>query len=259
VPPLITVAGKSKFERCAFKVALPNQPKGCCALYSNVSGIEVDRCWFEGFDQAIELEAGYGTDVRISQTMIVPASGRGLGETQSGELYGWGVKCNFKADLRAPTNGTRSKPNLVLDHCTVEGAGLFDLTRSPGPAPIQLQVNQCAFHAHTLLAFNPNRPQEQQQVHWEGTANQYNILGRVWIVHSRAGSPAFSTDVIDLDSWLHITPDERNTVRRKFKYQVDPDKRPALLRPHDFAIDAEGPLQSRPGANPALVGPWSNP
>ena len=35
--------------------------------------LEVDRCWFEGFDKAIEVAAGFTTDMRISQTMIVPA------------------------------------------------------------------------------------------------------------------------------------------------------------------------------------------
>jgi eukaryotic-like serine/threonine-protein kinase len=258
-PPLISVAGKSKLERCAFKVELPNRPKGCCALFSSLGPVEVERSWFEGFDEAIELQAGYESELRISQTMIVPGSGGGPIQAQPSESYGWGVKCTFKADLRSPAKGTRSKPNFILDHCTVEGAGLFDLTSSPGPAPIQLAVNQCAFRANTLLAFNPKRPEEQQQIYWEGTANQYDILGRTWIVHSTEGSPAFSTGVTDLGSWLHITPGEKNTILSKLKYQVDPTKRPAPLRPRDFAIEAQAPPQSRPGANPALVGPWSNP
>jgi hypothetical protein len=217
----------------------------------------VERCWFEGFDEAIEVAAGYTTEMRISQTIIVPTQGHGPIQDQPGEWYGWGVKVNFNADIRPPA--AQAKPNLTLDHCTVEGAGLLDLTGSPGPAPIRLQVNQCVFRANTLLAFNPMRPKQQQQVHWEGAANQYDIVGPAWIVHSTAGSPAFSTDIIDLDSWLRITPGEKKTIRSKLKYQTDPAKRPASLRPHDFAIEAPAPSQSRPGADPVLVGPWSNP
>ena len=131
---LILVAGKSKIDRCAFKVALPNQPRGCrAAPLSSLGPVEVDRCWFEGFDEAIELAAGYETKVRISQTMIVPAAGRDPFQAQPGEGYGWGVKSDFKADLRSSTKANRSKPNLILDHCTIEGAGLFDLTGSFGP------------------------------------------------------------------------------------------------------------------------------
>ena len=74
-----------------------------------------------------------------------------------------------------------------------------------------------------------------------------------------AGSPAFSTDITDLNSWLQITSGEKKTIRSKLKYQIDPAKRQAAQRPLDFAIEAPAPPQSRPGADPALVGPWSNP
>jgi eukaryotic-like serine/threonine-protein kinase len=256
-PALISVAGKSKLERCAFRVASPSPPKGCCALFSSMGPVDVDRCWFEGFDEAVELTAGYTTEMRMSQTMVVPAPEHGPIQEQPGEWYGWGVKLNFKADERPKV--VQPKPNLTLNYCTVEGAGLFDLTGSQGPAPIGLEVNECVFRANTLLAFNSKRPTQQQQIHWEGAANQYDIVGRIWIVHSTAGSPAFSTEITDLESWLRITPGEKNTIRSKLKYQIDPARRPASLRPHDFTIVAPAPPQTRPGANPLLVGPWSNP
>ena len=256
-PALITLAGKSKLDRCAFKVASPSQPKSR-AVFSSMGALEVERCWFEGFDEAIEVEAGYKTEMRMSQTMIVPAPGHGLIPPQPGEWYGWGVKFTFNADIRTPTNGVQSKPNLTLEHCTVEGAGLFDLTTSPGPAPIQLVVNHCAFRANTLLALNSNRS-GQHQFNWVGAGNQYDILGRSWIVHSTQGSPALSTDVTDLDSWLKFTDIEKEPIRSKLKYQIDPARRPASLRPHEFTIEAPAPPLSRPGADPVLVGPWSNP
>jgi eukaryotic-like serine/threonine-protein kinase len=256
-PALLTVAGKSKLERCAFKVASPSLPKGCRALFSSLGPVDVERCWFEGFDEAIEVAAGYTTEMRIRQTMIVPAPGHGPIQDQPGDWYGWGVKFVFNADVRSQAD--QPKPNLILDHCTVEGAGLLDLTGSQGPAPIRLEVNQCVFRANTLLAFNPQRPRQQQQIHWEGAGNQYDIVGHAWIVHSTAGSPAFSMEITDLESWLHITPGENKTIRSKLKYQIDPARRPASLQPHDFTIEAPAPPQSRPGADPAQVGPWSSP
>jgi hypothetical protein len=218
--------------------------------------VDIERCWFEGFDEAIEVAAGYTTEMRISQTMIVPAPGHDPIQAQTSEWYGWGVKFIFNADVRSKV--AQPKWNLILDHCTFEGAGLLDLTGSPGPAPIRLEANQCVFHANTLLAFNPKRPKQQQQVHWQGTLNQYDILGRIWIVHSTAGSPAFSTDITDLDSWLQFNPGEKSPIRSKLKYQIDPTRRSASLRPHDFAIEAPAAPQPRPGADPAMVGPWGN-
>jgi hypothetical protein len=256
---LISLAGKSKIERCAFKLEAPSQPKGCCALLSNMGPLEVDRCWFEGFDKAIEVAAGFMTEIRVSQTMIVPAIRRAPLQAQPDDWYGWGVKFDFSADIRPPTSGVQPKPNLILNHCTVEGAGFLDLTSSRGPAPIQLAINQCAFRTNALLAFNSDRPQEQQQIQWVGAANQYDILGRSWIVHSTEGSPAFSTDVTDLESWLRFAPAEKKTIRSKLKYQIDPSARSLPPGPRDFAVEAISPSEPCPGADPRLVGPWSKP
>jgi serine/threonine-protein kinase len=257
-PALISVAGKSKFERCAFKVASTFQPK-CRALFASMGALEVARCWFEGFDEAIDVDAGYSTQVRISQTMIVPTPSRFLMPPQLGEWYGWGVKLMFKADERPPAKANQPKPNLIFEHCTFEGAGLLDLAGSPGPAPIQLAVSACAFRANTLLALNSQRPKQNPQFQWVGTGNQYDILGPIWIVHSTQGTPAFSTDVIDLDSWLRFTPGEKQPIRNRLNYEIDSAKRSVPARPREFAIQAPAAPQPRPGADPALVGPWSSP
>ena len=185
------------------KLPLDPIPRGP-APYSQVCGaLEIERCWFEGFDDAVEVEANNATQMRISQTMIVPDFHRRLLESQPGQWYGWGVKIKFSADNLPPSKGAVRKPNLILDHCTMEGAGLFDLTLSRGPAPISVAVKECAFRLNALLAFNRKRPKTELQIRWEGEANQYEILGRSWIVDSASeGGPAFSKDIDDLDSWL---------------------------------------------------------
>ena len=59
------------------------------------------------------------------------------------------------------------KPNFLLDHCTFEGAGLFDLTNSPGPSRRKVEVRQCVLRANTLLAVNPKRaPPKPDRLAW---------------------------------------------------------------------------------------------
>ena len=60
-PPVIKAAGVAKIDRCAFKVAATSHIKGSVALFSDGGALEVDRCWFEGFDKAIELSASNKT------------------------------------------------------------------------------------------------------------------------------------------------------------------------------------------------------
>src|ERR1017187_8761242 len=217
-PALINAAGVSKIERCAFKVASGPHPKGSRAFSSNMGMLDVDRCWFEGFDQAIEVAADNRTQIRISQTMILPSPEPGPGQEQAGEGYGWGVKFLFAGAIVPHTK--TSKPNLILDHCTVEGVGLIDMGSSLGPGPVLVEVKQCVLRGDSLLAFNPKRNTTEKQIHWRGEANQYDIHGHSWIVHSAsAGSPALAgVDITDLESWLQNTPEEINPLRTKLKY-----------------------------------------
>ena len=254
VPPaVITAASASTFEHCAFKVAAGPKPKGCRALFSDMGALEVDCCWFEGFDQAIDVTASYMTHMRISQTMIVPASGRDLAHAQVGEWYGWGVKIKFAGALRPQS----AQPNILLDHCTVEGAGLFDLAASEGPARLQVEMKKSVLRGNALLALNRNRP-PGEQIYWQGEANQFDIQGPTWIVNSASeGSPMFSASVTDLGGWLVFAPAEKTPIRTKVKYQIDPSARSEPLQPRDFAIEPGAQPQSHPGADAELVGPRS--
>jgi serine/threonine-protein kinase len=256
-PAVITTAGSSKIERCAFKVASGSRSRGCRAIYSNLGALEIERSWFEGFDKAIDVAATAATHVRISQTMIVPGPVQNASQDQAGEEYGWGVRIVFAGSARPETQ--TSPANVLLTHCTVDGAGLFDLTDSRGPGRVWVDVRQCAVRANTLLALRQDPPLKDQ-IHWQGEANQYDILGRSWVVHSASqGTPAFTEAATDLESWLHTASDEKHPVRSKLKYQIDPSARSESLQPRDFAIEPQTQPQSHPGADPELVGPWSRP
>jgi len=250
-PAVITAAGKAKIDRCAFKVVGSPHLKDSRAIVSNGGALEVDRCWFQGFDKAIELSAVDRMATRVQQTIIVLAPGPAQGQPR--ELYGWGVK------VQSVGSGS-PQSHLILEHCTVEGAGLLDLTSSRVLAPLQVEVNHCAVRAEALLACRLSKPGEPltAQFDWRGQGNQYDILGRFWMVLSASqGTP--ETAVTDLDSWLRVAAKDSEPIRDKLKYQTDPAARSAALRPRDFTIEASGPPQTKPGADPGKVGPWSSP
>jgi eukaryotic-like serine/threonine-protein kinase len=247
-PPLIAAAGKTKIDHCAFRVVGNPRLKDSCAIVSDGGSLEVERCWFQGFDLAFKIDAIDRIPARIQQTMIVPAPESAPARLQSAELHGWGVK------FQASTGG-----HLILDHCTFEGAGLLDLTGRPLPTPLQIEVNHCAVRADALLAWKPNQPGDSLagQVHWQGEGNQYDILGKSWIVLSASqGTPAFSLNITDLESWLHVATKDHDAIRTKLEFLTDPSARLGSFQPRDFAIKEPAALRAKPGADPELVGPW---
>ena len=254
---VITAAGTAKIERCSFKVVGISSRKGSRAIFSNGGKLNLNRCWFEGFDAAIDIAAMINAPAHIEQTMIVPAFD--LAETQGQPLegYGWGVK--LQIDAGGVAQAKNPQPHLIMEHCTFEGAGLIDVTKSPASSPLQVKVNHCAVEAKAILACRPvSSP--SSQVRWQGEGNQYNILGRSWIVLSASeGTPAFSIAVSDLNSWLLFAPADANSIPDKLKFVIDPKVRAKSLQPRDFAIQAPDAPRVMPGANPQQVGPWSSP
>jgi hypothetical protein len=255
--PLISAAGKTtKIEHCAFKLIGNPGPKDSCAIFSNGGALEVDRCWFEGFDRAIEINAVDRIPARIQQTMIVPAPD----QSQSAEPRGWGVK--FLTTSSAASRTELPQGRLILDHCTFEGAGLLDLTGSTIKSPLPIEVNHCAVRAEALLACKPNQPVNSlaNLVLWLGSGNQYDIRGQSWIVLSANSerTPGLSFDIIDLDSWLRVATKDQNVIRTKLEFVSDSAPRSDSFPSRDFAIKASGtlPTQGKAGADPELVGPW---
>ena len=89
-PAVIVAAGSAKIDRCAFQVTGDSSVKGSRALVSDGGVLEVNRTWFQGFDETINIIAMTNTSARIRQTMIVPTFG--LAQVRPPEWYGWGVK-----------------------------------------------------------------------------------------------------------------------------------------------------------------------
>jgi serine/threonine-protein kinase len=255
-PPIIMAGRNAKLDRCAFKVASGLRRRDSRAIVSEGDVLEVNCCWFEGFDQAIDVSfLNVHSSARIQQTMIVPAPLPTASGAQSSEWHGWGLK------VRKSSQTKTARPQLIIERCTVEGAGLLDLAGSSPETSLQVEVKHCAIKAEALLACMPGKAGElvKSCVRWSGTGNLFDISGRDWIVLSaHEGTPASSIAINDIDSWSKVA-EERDPIRAKLTYQVDPAARSNPLTPRDFAIKLSGTSHAQPGANPDLVGPSSNP
>ena len=226
---------------------------GCLALAVNGFTLKVDRCWFEGFDTAINILSFEGTVARIRQTMIVPRVMAAGPAAPVADRRGWGVGLHLAAGGGVP----RVSRRLVLDHCTFEGAGFLELVPEGLHSSLEVEVKQCAVQAEELLAWNPSKPDDRfpNQFHWQGEGNRFEILGRFWIVHSsRVPTPVTSADVTDLESWSKFAVREREPIRSVLRYRTDQAARADPLKPQDFALDSPNP----PGADPEQVGPWGH-
>ena len=254
---VIVAAGSAKIDRCAFKITDGSHPKGSRAIVSDGGVLNVTRCWFQGFDETIDITVMNRTPARIRQTMIVPAFGPSHAQSHTPDWYGWGVKLQLGAGGGAKL--TIPSSHLILEHSTIEAAGLIDVTNSSAPAPLEVDVNHCAVKAEALLACKRDID-PTSQIRWRGVGNQYDMLGRVWIVLSASeGTPAFSNAATDLQSWSLFAPGDSKPTQEKLEFLTDPMARMSLAQPRDFRIQAPVASQIRPGADPELVGPWSNP
>jgi hypothetical protein len=254
LPPVLKLAGPAQIERCAFRVSGGPRLVNSCALAVDGSDLVVNRCWFQGCNKAVTILAYNRTVASIRQTMIVPDSNASASQSPAPDLLGWGV------EVRLTPGGTASQRRLILDHCTVEGAGLLDLPDGSVQSPIHMEVTHCAVRADALLAWNPAHPQDRlaTKVKWQGQSNLFEILGPAWIVRSsNAAALTPSNAVTDLASWSQAVGPENEPIRTKLRYRTDPAERSGPLKPEDFAIDASDAVSATVGADPGQVGPWS--
>ncbi len=237
-PAVITAAGSVKIERCAFKVAGISGLKGSRAIFSNGAKLNVNRCWFEGFDEAFDITAMINAPARIQQTMIVSPANLTQTEGQPLEGYGWGVKLQISAGGVAKAKN--AEPHLTLEYCTFAGTGLIDATKSQGSFQLEIKVNHCAVEAKAVLACKPALS-PSSQVHWLGEGNQYDIHGRFWIVLSASEvTPAFSSSVTDLNSWVLFAPGDNKPIPNKLVFLNDPAVRAKSLQPRDYRDQNSG-------------------
>jgi hypothetical protein len=197
-PALIHAHRSIQVDHCAFEV-VGTRPVGGRALMVDGGNVSVARCRFEGFDEAIRAKVYGGTGIEIRQTMILAE--RGAAPTASPVPRGWALGVELVPGS-GPSGG--SKRHLLLDHCTIEGAGLLDLTSGEGQSSLAADVNYCDMRVDALLAWQPRKREDRLEVdlRWQGLGNRFQIRGGFWVVQSaRTMTPASTLDVTDLKSW----------------------------------------------------------
>jgi eukaryotic-like serine/threonine-protein kinase len=253
-PPLIMAAGRCRIERSAIRLVHGPRAAGSRALLSNGGVLEVARSYFQGFDTAIDFAAMGRATAHVSETIFAPSTEPAA--AQSSEWYSWALRLQVGASLAADPK--RTQPHISLDHCTIDGAGVADLTSNLSSAGLRMQFTHCAIRAEAVLACRPGKD-PKLQVHWSGSGNQYDILGRPWIVLSaKEGTPLMSTAPTDLAGWLEFVVHETNPVHAKLKFRLDPAMRSAATDPSVFTVEATANSGATPGADPSLVGPSSS-
>jgi hypothetical protein len=206
-PPLIQSAGRSvQVEHCSFEVQGP-RPVGCQALMVAGGNLTVEGCRFEGFDEAIRAQAYGLTVIKLQQTMFVP--GIVAAPASSSEPRGWALGIEL-------VPGIEPKGHLTLDHCTIEGAGLLELTGGEVRSPLPAEVHFCDVRADALLAWQPRKPGDRLDtvLKWQGLGNRFQIHGGFWVVQSARGmTPAATLGVTDLKSWTQFVSGETESAK----------------------------------------------
>ena len=246
VPALIEAGGKARLERCAFTAI--GGLKGSRAVAAEGGGLAVDGCWFEGFDEAIDVASFAGSTIAIRQSMMVRAA-------TDDRPFGWAVRVR-----RAAGRAAKGPRRLVLDHCTVKGEGLLDLVDFSPESPLKVEIDACAVMADAILAWVPPEPGTSltpDALDWKGQWNQYDIRGKAWVVLSPRGTPELPDGPSDLASW-RSNMKELEPFRPPIRFRTPPESLSDSSTPGDLAvIDLD--VQTPPGADPDKVGPAALP
>ena len=193
--------------------------------------LKLDRCWFQGFDAAIGIQAFGTTVTQISQTMIVPGPGPGPGTTSAPELRGWALSIELQP------GGAKRK--LTLDHCTIEGAGFLSVTGGAGrvPTPDGDQAVRRAGRSHAGLAAPQARRSPGSRCRMEGRGES--------APGARAG----------LDHGVAQDDDPRDRARRHRPGELDEVRRQrGSIRPRPGSC-----ITRSPTTGPTRPGPRTSP
>jgi len=251
-PPIFLAAGEARFDHCAFRTASTSGFAGSRAIRFEGGSLNVDGCWFEGFDAAVEVRAIAGASSVIRRTTFVPG-GTPAEAAKAGRPIrtGWGLRMRFHGG--GPATGTRF---VRLERCTFAGEGLIRLEGFSERFPATLEVFACAVRSESLLLWAPepaDAPLDAVSMRWMGRDNQLDIAGTGdWIVRTSEASEAPA--IADLDAWMKLAV-EKEPIRAAIQFPFEPQTDDGRLTPAAYAVKPTGEVS--PGANPADVGPRS--
>jgi len=219
------------FERCTFRAIGPAE--GSRLALAEGRKATVSGCLFEGFETALDVQAGPGMAVALKQSIFLSAR---TGEEATGRavrirsMFGQGAACRLSAE-----------------NCSVRAGAFLESGNFHPASPLEVEASGSAFLVKTLLAFEGDdaapmaRSATDSAVRWKGRGGRYQVTGGPWATFPKA--PA------DLDAWAALTGESGGQVV-PLKLAKEP---PDPTTPRDCALLDEG---GKPvGADPALVGP----
>ena len=240
-PPLILAAGRATIERCALRTAPALGYAGSCAVVSRGGALEVDGCWFEGFDAAVEIRAMAGVEHRLRDSMFVP--GGTPSEATKASLpvrRGWAVRAVFEG------GGAREARRLVgLERCTIVGDGFLKMREFSEATPLRMEVASCAAKVEHLLDASP--PWTPKALAWEGAGNRIDVAGDPWA----SAGPA-EVIAAGASEWARLYP-EKNLDETGVRFSMQGQGPGGRFLPAAYSL--LGPTGSKYGANPEHVGP----
>ena len=136
-------------------------------------------CWFANFDHALDVACFGASESKVTQCMFV--------STKPEPAAGWALR------LRSMSGGfAKTGRRLVMDHCTVKGAGVVAFEGFSPSDPTTVETSGCAVLADALIAWGPNGkdapPPARNAVSWIGRADLFDIRGKSWIVLANPGA-----------------------------------------------------------------------
>jgi serine/threonine-protein kinase len=254
---ILTSGGAVQFRHCAFETGEERSVAGTRAVVVDGGNLTVENCWFKGFDAAFEVRTSRGSTTVVRQTMVIPAGSRASTSTASSSdpastslRAGWGLRLELMGGGR-----TGAQRRLVLDHCTVMGAGLLQLVGFSATSPLHVEAKGCAVRTMTLVGWEPdtsNTPFQPEALHWKGDGNQFDVSGPSWILQSAKALAPRSSPIVSLDNWSQIAT-ERAPIVGGIEFSIRPEAQATVPQPRDFAIKSSA--TNKAGADPEQVGP----
>ncbi len=246
-PPLIQSGGALRLEGCTF-VASGASSRSRVVLVEGLK-FEVEGCLFVGFHRTVDIDLFPGSVVSIKQSIIVPA-GTGAGTP------GWALKAQLSGTrAEKPTQTPR---RISIDHATIKGGGLFDLSGFSAARPLAVDLDHVAVQTRALLAWTPLRGDREDQwpkgLKWTGKGSLYDVTGSPWVLVSADAELPMPNAPADLKTWTELLGSDKDSTARSFNFANPPTAIDGpSTNPDQFALVGEG--VAGVGADPKKVGP----
>jgi len=245
-PPVIVAAGTVALDRCSLRTTPTAGYPGSVAIRTVGGDLSVDRCWFEGFQVAVEIQSLAGSSHALRRSMFVPG-----GTPSDAVKEGRPVRSGWAARVIFQGGGVRGRGRSIhLDHCTVAGEGLLKVSGFGDPSVLTAEVESCVVRGERLIEWDPSPPDanfDPKSLGWKGVGNQLDLVGDSWI----AGGSKVPT-IANLDEWAGRFAEDQ-AIRSGVQFTMEPVTSDGRLTPQAYALVR--PDDSRPGADPQEVGP----